>query len=422
MANKNKIIDIESLGDKYISRGNNGYRVEITIGYNRANGKRERFIKRTSTKSEAIAIRNTKIKEINAKQLTADENMTFLILTKDYLLKQGNNLAESTFDTYRRCLNNYILPVMRDIKIKDINSDFLKDFYNYLKNEYEQKTNNKKGLAEITIAHIHSVIRAILNYAVSEGYIIKNVANKMRNAPSLNIENPREAYTAQEVYKIYKFLENENLRFKAIVKVALSGSLRCGEIAGLNWDDIDRKNNKIKINRSIAGITGKGLVEKEPKTKSSKNSVSVSQDTIDSIYEYKKELEILGFEITGNTPVFLSTNGKRLSPNKISAYWRKFVFKNDIPKYCFHSLRHTSLSLMFAGSGNIVAVSEHGRHSNVSITSDIYLHSNQKQEDELINVLEAIRNDPMQAITQIEILKQMQELLNQVNYNISKKE
>ena len=422
MVCKSRVIDVRNIGDKYIYFENGRYRVEIALGYNRANGKRERFVKRVATKSEAITVRNAKIEEINANQITADENMTFLVLAKDYLLKHESDIAQSTLDTYKRSLNNYILPVMCNMKIKDIKSDYLTDFYDYLRNEYEQKTSDKIGLSDVTIAHIHSTIRAILNHAVTEGYITKNVANKLKNAPSLDVENPRQAYTPKEVNKIYQLLDNENLRFRAIVKVALSGCLRRGEISGLNWSDIDKDKNKIEINRSVTGITGKGLVIKEPKTKKSKASVSVSQDTIDSLYEYKSELELLGFEITNDTPVFLSSNGKRLSPDKISAYWKRFVSKNDIPKYCFHSLRHTGLSLMYMGSGNIVAVSKHARHSRVSTTSDIYLHSSPKQDEELVNVLENIRNDPTQALTQREILEQIQSVLAQVNYTLSKKE
>ena len=74
------------------------------------------------------------------------------------------------------------------------------------------------------------------------------------------------------------------------------------------------------------------------------------------------------------------------------------------------------------GSGNIVAVSKHARHSRVSTTSDIYLHSSPKQDEELVNILENIRNDPTQALTQREILEQIQSVLAQVNYTLSKKE
>lgn len=412
MNNKTRIIDIKTIGDKYIYEENGRYRVEIALGYNRSNGKRERFVKRVATKSEAIKIRNAKIEEINSQQVTADGNMTFLLLAKEYLLKNKENLAISTFDTYRGCLNNYILPAMSNIKIKDITQEYLTDLYTYLKEEYEQKTSDKKGIGDVTRAHVHSTIRAILNYAVTEGYITKNVAAKLKNAPVLESEKPREAYTPEEVNYIYELLKKENARFRAMIKVALSGCLRRGEIAGLNWSDIDKSKRKISINRSIIVVSGKGLVIKEPKTKSSKASVSVSQDTIDSLYEYRKELETLGFEINDNTPVFLSVNGRRLSPDKMSAMWRKFVNKNDIPKYCFHSLRHTGLSLMYMGSGNIVAVSKHARHSRVSTTSDIYLHSNQKQEEQLVNVLETIRLNPHLALSQVEKLEKILEIVS----------
>ena len=61
MVCNSRVIDVRNLGDKYIYFENGRYRVEIALGYNRANGKRERFVKRVATKSEAINVRNAKI-------------------------------------------------------------------------------------------------------------------------------------------------------------------------------------------------------------------------------------------------------------------------------------------------------------------------------------------------------------------------
>lgn len=240
-------------------------------------------------------------------------------------------------------------------------------------------------LSSVTLAHVHANIRAILNFAVKKKRFLRNnVSEEIISPPSIKSKE-RECYGLEEIKEIRKLASNENLRFMAIVEVALSGSLRRGEIAGLNWKDIDIHNNTIKISRSATVISGVGIHLGEPKTSASNATVSVSSDTIKSLLKYKEELECIGFIIDEDSPVFISQNGNRLSPNKISCYWKAFIDKTNLPKHSFHSLRHSSLSLLYSLTQNIVQVSKHARHSKVSTTADIYLHANTTSEKDMLD-------------------------------------
>lgn len=406
----NEAINIETLREKYIQKLPNGkFRVEIEIGYNDV-GKRERFVKRCSNLCEAISVRNTIIEKMNDGKITANANLTFETLTKKFFVSSKKTRAETTIQNYKKDLNNYILPYIGQIQIKDITKEHLEQLYKYLKENYETK--KKIGLSDVTIGHVHATIKLLLNYAIKESYIKDNVAMKLENAPNIEDTKEKEIYTNEEVKEIYKAIKKENLRFQSIVEVALTGCLRRGEIAGLNWSDIDTENKRVLVNKSIGVITGKGLVEKPPKTKKSKSSVCISQSAINTLAKYKEELEQYGFEITNDTPVFLSVNGKRLSPDKISTIWEDFVNRNDIPKHCFHTLRHTGLSIMYEQSGNIVAVSKHARHSRVSTTENIYLHSSKEIDEEMAEFVDNIR-------TGIDIKgKNEKEIINKLNETI----
>lgn len=413
MSKKYKMIDTENLGDRYIQELPNGkYRVEIDLGYSN-DGKRKRFVKRVDTKEQAIEIRNKTIYKINEGRITPDANMSFNLLSKSFILYKAEDLAISTLQKYRSDLNNYILPYIGALAIKDISKEHLIELYEYLGTEYQSKT--QKGLSGVSLGHVHATIRAILNYAKNESYLTHNVAEKLgKKAPTLESENERQAYTVEEVYKIFQLVKKENLRFKAIVELALVTCLRRGEIAGLNWGDIDIVNDKVRVTKSVTVVSGKGLIVNKPKTKSSIATISLGSNVVTSLLEYKKELEILGFDITEDTPVFLSSNGRRLSPDKITHQWKAFVDRNDIPKYCFHSLRHTGLTLMTEKTGDIVAVSKHARHSRPSTTEDIYLHSNPKRDEMLAECIDNIRYSPdsikNEKQIQEEMLKKQEEM------------
>ena len=71
----------------------------------------------------------------------------------------------------------------------------------------------------------------------------------------------------QESKQLLMFLQSypEIKRKTAILTFILTG-FRRGEVAGLEWKDIDFEANQITIRRSITATTGYGVYEKLPKT------------------------------------------------------------------------------------------------------------------------------------------------------------
>ena len=63
--------------------------------------------------------------------------------------------------------------------------------------------------------------------------------------------------------------------------------LRRGELAGLEWKDIDYENKTMTLARSVQDIIGFGLITKEPKTENSKRTISMPDKLIDYLKEYE---------------------------------------------------------------------------------------------------------------------------------------
>ena len=64
-----------------------------------------------------------------------------------------------------------------------------------------------------------------------------------------------------------------NPRWKIALLTVLFMGLRRGELAGLEWKDIDYENKTMTIARSVQDIIGFGLITKEPKTENSKRTI-----------------------------------------------------------------------------------------------------------------------------------------------------
>lgn len=63
--------------------------------------------------------------------------------------------------------------------------------------------------------------------------------------------------------------------------------LRRGELAGLEWKDINFQNKTMTIQRSVQDIVGFGLITKDPKTENSKRTISMPDKLIAYLKEYK---------------------------------------------------------------------------------------------------------------------------------------
>lgn len=63
--------------------------------------------------------------------------------------------------------------------------------------------------------------------------------------------------------------------------------LRRGELAGLEWKDIDYENKTMTIARFVQDIIGFGLITKEPKTENSKRTISMPDKLINYLKKYE---------------------------------------------------------------------------------------------------------------------------------------
>lgn len=64
--------------------------------------------------------------------------------------------------------------------------------------------------------------------------------------------------------------------------------IRRGEMAGLEWKDIEFENQTMKISRSCYDGEGFGLVTKEPKKENSKRVISIPDKLLQQLQTYKE--------------------------------------------------------------------------------------------------------------------------------------
>lgn len=184
----------------------------------------------------------------------------------------------------------------------------------------------------------------------------------------------------EDAKRFYKFLlDYPDIRYKTAMLLFLLTGFRRGEVAGLEWKDVDFEKREITVCRSVTTVNGYGMIEKEPKTETSKRTLAVPEVLIETLKEYKKWQDNrrveLGDYMQGNDYLFTQENGKRLYPSTFTGWLNKMLCEANIDHYSLHSLRHTNITLQIAAGVPIVTVSARAGHARTSTTSDIYAYA-----------------------------------------------
>lgn len=250
----------------------------------------------------------------------------------------------------------------------------------------------KDTLAVSTVLHHHRLISSMLSTAVKWQLIFSNPCsrvvlpkNKRKEAVYLDEEQAAELLAA---------LDKESMQHQVIVKLLLFTGLRRGELCGLEWKDVDFERAVITVRRSSLYLSGKGIFADETKNDTSTRCMKVSDDAIAMLRvwraEQAKERLKLGDQWQDNDRLFTAWNGAPIRPDVITAWFHRFVTKNNLPPIHVHSLRHTNATLLIAAGTNLTTVAARLGHADTTTTSKIYAHAIKSADQAAAEVLQDI--------------------------------
>ncbi len=224
------------------------------------------------------------------------------------------------------------------------------------------------------------VIRAVLSKAKKARLIADNYASA--DYIDFPTKPPREIHCMDdEEAKIFfnTLMELDDIRMKTALLIFILTGFRRGEVAGLQWKDINFEDETITVSRSITTVESFGNVIKEPKTENSKRRITIAKTLVEALKEYKvwwnKQVNMLGDIIPDGTDwLFLQGNGTYLNPHTYLMWLNKVLEKAGLKHYTLHSLRHTNITMQIAAGVPMVTVSARAGHARTSTTTDIYAH------------------------------------------------
>ena len=382
-------------------------KVCIVVNYYDDNGKRKQFCKTTDIpakdvgrgrKKEVEKLRDEIVeqfyKDKERKQredklnYSIVEDITFLELLKKYadskfldVEEDVEPITEVTYKNFHNCTNvvrEYLVSIGKEeILAKDVSTEFLKKFYNNLK---QRKTSRGKFISKNTLRHYMLFINPAFKFGCNKGYIQIN--------PALNFTLPKIdkvhiQYLNTEESK--KFMEecSKNLELGFPCIIDLIYGLRRSELLGLTWDKIDFNNETITIDQSLFRLENNFHHYKTLKTMSSIATFPFVKGVKELLLAKKHDIEekkkLNNYNRQYENFVFVDNEGNLLKPDRISRYVHTVCEKAEITDIHFHGLRHTCATNLLANGATLKEVQEWLRHSTYKTTSDFYIHISHEQ-------------------------------------------
>lgn len=337
----------------------------------------------------------------------AKKNVNDILLKKNLTTKtilSGSNINESAFTNIK---------LRRPVKFSTAKK--FSDFLGLKIDKLFELKDKKATLSEKTILQHHRLISSILTCAVQWGFILNNPALRVK-APRAEKKEARHFDIDQAQY-LLELLEYEPLKYKTMITLALYGGMRMGELAALEWSDINFNTNILTINKSSQYLPEKGIFTKSTKNNTSDRPISLPASVINLIREYKVwqngQKSVLGDLWNRNCNNMFTTNdGNPIFPSTISNWFLKFIRKHNklinssteikeedkhnylLDEVNFHGLRHTSATMLIKHGVDVTTVSKRLGHAKTSTTTDIYSHSLKMADSEAANKLENIFKKP----------------------------
>ena len=317
--------------------------------------------------------------------------------------------AFSTYNGKKGLIDNYINPLIGNMKIQDITPRFIDEYYRRLLKVKRVSRNGQSYEDECVsprnVLEIHKILNCAFNRAVIWELIGSNPIAKAQ-LPKCE-KHKREIWTAKDLFHALDVCDDERLALA--INLAFACSMRLGEIVGLTWDcvTIDEESIRnhdasvyiekelqrvsksalevlegkdvIKTFPSVLSSDSTVLVFKKPKTESSIRRVWLPESVARMLVEWKKQQDeikgYLGPEYHDYNIVLSLPNGRPMEGQVVSRAFKKLIKKNDLPDVVFHSLRHSSTTYKLKiNNGDIKSVQGDTGHAEPKMVTEVYSH------------------------------------------------
>lgn len=325
-------------------------KLKARLTYTDADGKRRNVKRTVETKTEGRQIlkkliaelENEGEKSIEANKLIFSELAEIYEKRKIIAPKYVGDRKVAGLRSRRQVLV-HLKPLIEHFGRKKVKVITANDVEDYKLKRLDIPTKDKRQRAIASVNRELSLLRAILNYAKSESWILRSPFEARSFALiSMSDENKRD--------RILSFAEEKRLlavceiplrrHLKAVIITALDTGMRKGELLSLTWKDIDFSTDSILIRATNTKTQTERIVGMTPTA--------------------KRELMLL-WELS---PKILT--GKAFGVSDVKRSFATACRLAGIEEFNFHDLRHTAITRMVAAGSPTAEIMKTSGHTQMA--------------------------------------------------------
>jgi integrase len=355
-----------------------GYQVDPTTGRSK---RKQKWITFRGTRKQAEAALTDHVRAANRGEFVGPSKSTLGEWLTEWLSKAITPplKSQATFDSYKRIIDTRLVPKIGGIRLQALKPIDIEAYYADL-----------SGLSTSTVQIHHAILHSALKAAVHNGMITRNVAalvsNKPRKTDRQDVHD--HVWAADEAAKFLKTAKAAGPQPAAFYTLALDTGARRGELAAVQWSDLDLSAGKVTIRRTL--LKGGREPVFGPTKTGTIRTIELSAETVDLLKEHKKhqatikmrnrqhyhDLGLVFAKEWGDLHNRADSLGLPLQVNTIGE--RQFgplIKKAGVRRIKFHGLRHTVATLMLAAGVPAHVVQRRLGHAKIEMTLGIYAHA-----------------------------------------------
>ena len=273
-------------------------------------------------------------------------------------LRGQRGLSENTVRIYSSDLASFRDYLAReDMSLVDMDRPMLRGYLAWLATKAR---NGTAGYARISVARKLTVLRSFYRFLVQEG-LFRSTPVPSGRSFRIKLDKPLPGFLGKrEVERLLQAPDDTTplgARDRAILEVLYACGIRLAEIQGLDLANVH-------LTRRELLVRGKGSKERW---------VVFGQPTQAALTHYLQEARPL-LAAEGETALFLSRYGKRLSRRSIEKLVRRYAVRAGTRDGVHpHTLRHTFATHMLEGGADLRVIQELLGHTSPT-TTQIYAH------------------------------------------------
>jgi integrase len=286
--------------------------------------------------------------------------VSFIQFARSWVAERPN-LRPKTLQLYDGLVRLHMAPTLGTLTVQDITEPRVRRW---------RKSLLDAGVGEVTVAKAYRLLKAIMNTAVDDGMIRRNPCRIKSAGQEKSPERP--VLTIRQVFDLADAIAP---RYRALILLAVFGSLRWGELAALRRRHINLTSGTLRVELSVVELVDGSLVTGPPKSEAGTRIVTLPAFLLPGIAAHLEQFTPRG----DDSLVFTGPKNAPLRRSNFSRTWRDAIEAAGLTGVHFHDLRHTGNHIAAATGASLRELMGRMGHSTTRAAL-IYQHRTSERD------------------------------------------